>query len=391
MDKDKINRMVAGGLLATLALYMFFYLPRDGWDYNFGYGYGRDFINFWAAGRLASLGQSALLFDQTAYNVWLKGQFTADIGVYHIYSYPPSIIPLLIPFGMLPYGVALALWTGANIAAVVAAMRLVAANRRAATLLALAAPAIGLAAFQGQMTAALGALMFAALVTMDRRPILAGVLLGLLTIKPQLGVVVGAIALLERRYALIGATVATTLALVALSFVVVGPGAWIDYITKTLPVQNAFLTGMSAGFTYFLLTPYALFRTLGLGGSAAMALHVLTAGAFCAFAIHAWLRRTDACTPTALTVVALASVVATPYANLYDLTLVALPLAALHAQSIVPPAWARHTLWYLPALGLPLALVLGPIWGVALVLAGAAMIAPSGVFAGPARGRPAVR
>ncbi len=110
---------------------------------------------------------------------------------FHNWGYPPFTLLLLRPLGGLPYFAALALWT-AGLFAVFAGVTLsqVPPERRGAALVALAlAPACLINAVGGQNGFLTAALLLGGLLALDRRPILAGILFGLLTWKPHLGLV----------------------------------------------------------------------------------------------------------------------------------------------------------------------------------------------------------
>jgi Glycosyltransferase family 87 len=362
--------LVITGVLASACLYAIFYLPRGNWDYNFGYGYGRDFGNFWAAGRLSWLGETALLFDVPAYNAWLGGQLGRPIEGGLVYSYPPSILLMLMPIGALPYGAALALWTATQFGLAAAAVQQIAGRDRRAIAFAWAAPALALSAFQGQMIVALAALFLIAVVTLDRRPVLAGICLGVLTIKPQLGVVLGLIVLIERRWTVLFVTVATAAMLIAASVWIGGTSVWTKYAAVTVPLHQKFLSEFTAGFIYFTATPYAFLRGIGVSSAVAMTVHALTAIPLVVLALIYWTRQPNRL--AAICVVGLVSVLATPYANIYDLAIPALPLAILLARGTALqdfPPLAIVAVWLIPAVAMPLAAMTVPVAGLLLLAA----------------------
>lgn len=372
--------IAASGIAACAVLYLFFYRPIDGFDYNFGYGYGRDFINFWAAGKLALNGDGRLLTDFDAYNIWLRAQFAADIGPFHNFSYPPHLVPLLLPFGALPYDVALALFTALSAVSVWLAVRCASRQQDTgvAALMAVISPGVIATAFQGQLTSFIAALLFAALMLIDRRPVVAGILLGLMSVKPHMGLVIGLLLLVEQRWRVAAAAAVTAAALVVASIALMGVEAWTGFFGVTLAKQAEFMNNMAAGFRYFQIAPYAGFRGVGLPPAAATVLHVAMAIALAAAAITIWLRQRDRL--FAVLAMATASVLATPYANSYDLTLLALPLAAIYAAAREPSSLhgpAGALLWLAPALTIPVAIVALPATPIAVLAAATAALLPA--------------
>jgi hypothetical protein len=102
------------------------------------------------------------------------------------WSYPPSIMLLAAPFGKLGYLTALAIWTFLGLALFIAvAWRNVSDWR--GPLPVLMSPAALMCLISGQSAFVTAALLISVFALMDRRPLAAGVLVGLLTIKPQLG------------------------------------------------------------------------------------------------------------------------------------------------------------------------------------------------------------
>src|SRR3954462_14619319 len=80
-----------------------------------GYPLGRDFINVWLGSRLAA--QSVMtLFDYQAYYRLVLDTFGPDVP-FHNWSYPPSLLTLVQPFGWLPYGAGLMGWPGLGLGA----------------------------------------------------------------------------------------------------------------------------------------------------------------------------------------------------------------------------------------------------------------------------------
>ena len=71
---------------------------------------GRDFINVWAAPRLAFSGQAGTLFDLQGYHAAIGSLFGKPLP-FHNWSYPPTALLLFWPFAQLSYAAGLAAFT----------------------------------------------------------------------------------------------------------------------------------------------------------------------------------------------------------------------------------------------------------------------------------------
>jgi hypothetical protein len=187
---------------------------------------------------------------------------------------------------------------------------------------------------------------------LDRRPVFAGVLIGLLSYKPQFGIVIAPVLLALGAWRAIAAAAVTVVAMVLASVALFGLGPWWAFIERTVPFQTMLLRWFSDFFVTMLVSPYASFRHLGVSHGAAMGVQVvLTAGVVGACAL-ACRRTRDA--DTRLLLIATASFLATPYALTYDLPVLALVIARMHVRR--EPAWPPlQAVTYGLAWALPLA------------------------------------
>jgi hypothetical protein len=134
---------------------------------------------------------------------------------------------------LLPFGIAQAVFLLATFGALVAATRLYApsAERRRLYLFSLLlCPAAAITACLGQNAFLTGALLIGGFGLKDRRPLLGGTLLGLLTYKPQLWIMVPVALVALRQWRMLAATVMTAIIVMAASVAAFGLEPWRAWI-----------------------------------------------------------------------------------------------------------------------------------------------------------------
>jgi hypothetical protein len=345
-----------------------FYAPAGGGLDVTGHPIGRDFINVWAGPRLAFGGNLATLFDLGAYAEAIGVLFGTPLP-FHNWGYPPFSLLLLWPFAQLPYFWALALWTVLPFA-VFAAVTLtqVEPGRRAYALVALAlAPACLINAVGGQNGFLTAALFLGGISCLGRRPILAGVLFGLLTYKPHLGLALPFVLLALGAWRTILAAVATTLVLVAGSMAVFGLEPWHEYLASTSAYQLSLLERFEGFYTVMMASVFAGARTLGFSAGTAWAVQIAVTVPVLATAVWAVTRTRDPRRRAFL--LASAAPLLTPYAFNYDLTALAAVLVwKLAGPSRLEDAPALYFLaWLAPIVPMALNLNVGPVVPIVLL------------------------
>ncbi len=142
------------------------------------------------------------------------------------WSYPPHLILFVWPLGLLPYLPAYALWRAGGLALYLWAARRGGVEKKHMLFLAVA-PGVAVNVFFGQNGFLTAALLIGGLVNLDRRPVLSGILFGILTVKPQFGLLVPVLLVITGRWRVIAAAILTTIVLVAATSVWFGPGIWV--------------------------------------------------------------------------------------------------------------------------------------------------------------------
>jgi hypothetical protein len=275
----------------------------------------RDGLDFWAGGFLALHHRLALLFDPAAYQSFLSNAFGARLPT-HMWSYPPNYLILTTAFDWLPPWPAILTFDAASLLFLVLMLRL--AKRPWRLVLAVATSPVALEnLLEGQNAALMTALIGGGLLLLETRPRLAGALIGLASIKPQLGLVLP-LNLLRRSAIGFFSAVLAALALAALSLLAFGPAAWSGFWHVTRPaMNNVLLTGQPPAFAGGLISVFAACRHLGV--APALAIQAIVSAA-------AILLATRSKNPAVLLIL---TALASPYLHDYDLLGVTLAVALL--------------------------------------------------------------
>ena len=311
---------IAATLAALVSVYLFFLVPYlqagTGIFDATGHAFGRDFANIWTAGRLGVDGQTHLIYDLPLYHLVQDTYFGVDYPL-HAWSYPPAFLPFVLPFGTMPYLTAFALWTVLTGGLLLLAARAWGADGWGLALLALS-PAVVVNAFGGQNGALSAAILLGALYQLDRRAVLAGILIGCMVYKPHLAVLMPVALLAAGRWqVIIGVAATTVAALILFSISLYGIEPWITYVTETAPLHAKVLQKGDGAIPLMMPGAYMAARVLGLVAYGPYIQAVFSAIAVAAVA-WAW-RRPDE--PVLRAAIFLAAVpLAVPYAFNYDLT-----------------------------------------------------------------------
>jgi hypothetical protein len=152
---------------------------------------------------------------------------------------------------------------------------------------------------------------------LERRPVAAGILIGLLTLKPQLGLLFPVMLIAGGYWRVFASATVTALALATLTAALFGPQVWIDFVRVGMPAQNLVLADPEFVATPFYPTVFMNVR--GVGASYAQAMTVQLVVSVLAAAAVAWAFRLRNASPDRLMALFLAcSVCATPYLLAYD-------------------------------------------------------------------------
>jgi alpha-1,2-mannosyltransferase len=326
-------RLVALMLLAAALLgAVFVVVTSDGLNDRFGRPLGTDFANVYAAGTYVLEGEATAPFDpelQHRREGLIFGPETPFFG----WHYPPFFLGLAALLATMPYWLALLVWQGATLVLYLWAMRGAVGNELAKDPLwlplALAFPAVFINLGHGHNGFLTAALMTGALLQLDRRPWLAGVLFGLLAYKPQFGLLIPLVLAVSGRWRVFAAAAATVAVLALAVTFAFGMDVWTAFLASTKFTRTVVLEQGDTGW-HKIQSVFSIVRMWGGGIDLAYAAQgvvtIAVAGAL------AWLWRGSSAFPLKAAALLIGTVLATPYVLDYDLMLLAPAIAFLAAD-----------------------------------------------------------
>jgi hypothetical protein len=325
-------------------------------DYH-GRPLATDFSDVYAAGMLADQGHAAAAFDPPRHYKQEQAIFGRDTPFYG-WHYPPFFLLIAAPLAHLPYLPAVFVWQLVTLALCFAAMMLLLRNGPAPRILndkvwllvAFAFPAAFVNLLHGHNGFLTVALLASALAVLDTRPVIAGVLFGLLAYKPQFGLMIPLVLAATERWKTFASAAATVAILAALVTVIFGPDVWPAFLAGTHFTRETVLEQGGAGF-FKIQTVFAWARMWG--GPVALAYVAQAAVSVVVAAVTMALWRSGATMAQKGAALCIAMLLGTPYALDYDMMVLA-PAIALLASDGFARGFRPYertliaALWFMP-------------------------------------------
>lgn len=385
-------------LAASAAGLLYLVATSDGLNDYQNRPLGTDFSNVYAAGTYVLEGLPAAPFDprlQHAREQQIFGEKTPFYG----WHYPPFFLAIAAALALMPYQLALIVWQAVTLGLYLLAIRAIASppilppqgegGARSAPggvwlLLALAYPAVFVNLGHGHNGFLTAALMAFALVQLDARPVLSGILFGLLAYKPQFGLMIPLVLAATGRWRSFFAAGATVALLAVAATLAFGAESWRAFFafaeyTRAIvletgetgwhKIQSVFSWARMWGAPVTLAYAIQSAVTLGVGGALI------------------WLWRSPASFALKAAALCLAAILATPYSLDYDLMVLAPAIAFLAVDGFERGfgTWEKSALaflWAVPlfARGVAQATFI-PLGVIAMLVMFALVLRRAGLFA----------
>jgi alpha-1,2-mannosyltransferase len=330
---------------------------------------GGDFVDPYAASIAALHGNPAAVYDIHRQHLReIAILFGTNAGVWG-FHYPPMYLLLVLPLSLLPYVWSWLMFETVTLAGYVAVLRRIAPTA-VGLWLAITFPAVIINFRFGQNGFLTTTLMGGGLLLLESRPIVAGMLFGLMAYKPHFAVLIPLALIVDRRWRAFLAAAVSALLFAAASLAVFGEPTWRGFIASIAFTRKIVLEDGAIGFPT-LQSMFGAIRTWG--GSIQLAYVFQAAVATYAVLAVLWVWRTNRPFALKAATVAAGSLMVSPYVLQYDLVLLALPIGWIAMEGLehgfLPfEKFALSLVWFMPRISLRISEIAGiPIAPIAVI------------------------
>ncbi|WP_439365743.1 glycosyltransferase family 87 protein [Bradyrhizobium sp. DASA03005] len=323
--------------IVTLAYFPTAYLTHL-WIFDAdGRGIPTDFVNVWAAGKLALEGHPAQAWDWDIQKQVELALLKQDFVGHFAWHYPPPFLFVASFLAQFPYAIAFIGWAAFSMVPYLAVMRAI-IGRNAGLVIGVGFPAAFLNTLVGQNGFLTASLIGGTLYLLPTRPVLAGICLGLLSYKPQYGLLFPLALLAAAEWTVLFTAAIVTAAIAVVSWFAFGTDSWQAFFHWIPMFSQAFLTEGRAPW-FKMQSIFALVRYVGGTEQLGWIFQwVLTAAVAVVLAV-VWRSRLPHALKAAM--LATATLLTTPYLFMYDLVVLGIAVAFL-IRAGLDEGFARH-------------------------------------------------
>lgn len=311
-------------LIAASAAIIGWTLTGHGINDPLGRPVGTDFVSFWTVSSALIHGDERAIYSPDTLAVLEQAVRPRENMDFYAWQYPPIALLLVYPLAFLPYLWSLASWLAVGMGCYLTALWRI--LPQPLTLWAgLAFPAVLLTVGHGQNSLLTTGLFAWGLLLLEERPIAAGVVMGLLSFKPQLGLLLPIALLAGGHWRTVVAATLTSLGLAVTTVILFGSEIWSDFFMSVQLSRDILDKGLVP--YYKMQSVFAAVRLLGGPSIFAYGLQAIVAVTAAVMVAWVWRHPTDSETKNAALMIA--TPLATPFFLDYDLMLVAPAVAWL--------------------------------------------------------------
>jgi hypothetical protein len=324
LTRERAIRIAIISGLVSLAVLGFLLATSNGTLDSRGRPLGTDFSQVWTAGRMILDGRPTEVWNWDAHRDVQEAFHGPGLTEWYGWHYPPPFLLLAAALATLPYLPALLVWQATTLLPFAWLVRRF-TGRPEVWLFVLAAPVTLICIMHGHNGFLTALLLGGGLMMLEKRPFLAGLLLGCLVYKPQFALVLPLLLLVMWNWRAIAGAAVSSLALIAVTLAIWGWPVWQAFL-DSLPLTQSIVIEQGRTGWEKIMSPFAAVRSWG----ASIGLAYAVQGLFTVAAIAAtlWLAR-KARPDLRNAAVTAAVLISTPYVLDYDYVVLLAGIALL--------------------------------------------------------------
>ena len=261
LNRERATRIAAISGLVSVAMLVFLFVTASGTlDYK-GRPLGTDFSQVWTAGRMVLEGRAGEVWNWDQHFAVQKAFHGSGLTELYGWHYPPPFLLVAAALATLPYLPALILWQAATLLPFAWMVRRF-TGRPEAWLFVLAAPVTLICVMHGHNGFLTAMLLGGGLILLDRRPLLAGLLLGCLVYKPQFALVLPLLLLVLWNWRAVAGAALSSLTLIAITLAIWGWQVWQAFFDSFALTQSIVIEQGRTGWEK-IMSPFAAVRSWG--------------------------------------------------------------------------------------------------------------------------------
>jgi Glycosyltransferase family 87 len=328
---------------------------------------GTDWMVFYGAIRSVLDGNLSLIMDGDRFTAFLNRSMADWLSVplaFRPWFYPPSFLLFLLPLAPLGFAASYGLFQLLSGGFLAAALVMGADRPALARYVAVGvfvSPAASINIIDGQCAFLVAALMVAGVRLLKLRPVLGGIILGLLTFKPQFCLLVPVALLALGQWQAVLAAACSALALAVVSAIIFGSDIWIWWLPQAI---DNLVSPDPKWVAYGRIWGHSVYACAVLLGITERLASILQMVAIAGSAVATFVAfRSPLSTDQRLAVLLAATVLAAPHSGPYDAVLLVIAVGLwLAANADAPRFWdwiLGLAIWMVPLLSPPVYVPIG--------------------------------
>lgn len=344
------KRLRAYGLIVAVVIWSVYVwnMTAPGWRDRGGSVKGGDFAHLYVLGTVALEHRGADLYNIDAQRDLMAQHVPQAAGIYYFPIYPPQASVALAPLARLPYGTALLVWLALGVLlyfgccwSLLRTCVDLRGHHSLVFLLAVAFPGFFQAILWGQTSfVALGSFTLMFLALRSKRNFAAGLALGLLAFKPQLGLAAALVLLADQNWRAVFGAALASIAEFAIGWLYFGFRPMLDWIHSVTHIFDAMARLEPKPYQAYSLRIF--WTLLGISPRISLFLYFISAAAILFFTITVW--RGSLPLKVRFAALLFSTVLVSPHLIVYD-TVILAPAFLFLAEWLIQQTTGAWTSW----------------------------------------------